>query len=261
MRLPVILCLFLAGCGASYEVPVAGPGPAGPAPVVPAGPPRTAADFARVAARVEPAGEGLCREENPQAPGRWCDYRIALDADPRMPPNAFQTEGEDGRPVVVLGASLLAEMRSDDEIAFVLSHEMSHHIAGHIPKQAQQQVLGALILGGLVAAAGNPSGGPASDQAIRQAMDIGATIGGRSYSQSYELEADTLGAYVAARAGYDPERGAAIFERPTLANAGGPPLLASHPGSAQRQAAVAEVAAGIRRQQALGLVPTPGRGA
>ena len=135
MRLPVLLCLLLAACGTAYEVPVSG-GPAVPPPQLPAGSARTPADFARVAARVEPAGEGLCREENPDAPARWCNYRIALDSDPKMPPNAFQTEGEDGRPVVVLGASLLAEMRSDDEIAFVLSHEMSHHIAGHIPKQA-----------------------------------------------------------------------------------------------------------------------------
>ena len=42
-----------------------------------------------------------------------------------MPPNAFQTRGRDGRPVVVVGARLLAEMQSDDELAFVLSHEMS----------------------------------------------------------------------------------------------------------------------------------------
>ena len=47
-----------------------------------------------------------------------------------MPPNAYQSEGEDGRPNVTVGLQLLAEMRSDDEIAFVLSHEMSHHIAG-----------------------------------------------------------------------------------------------------------------------------------
>ena len=66
-----------------------------------------------------------------------------------------------------------------------------------------------------------------------------------------------LGAYVAARAGYDPERGAAIFGRPALANPGGPPILASHPGSAQRQATVARVAADIRAQAAAGLVPTP----
>ena len=146
-------------------------------------------------------------------------------------------------------------MQSDDELAFVLGHEMSHHIAGHIAKQQQQQVLGALILGGLVAAAGNPYGGPASDQAIQQAMDVGAYVGGRAYSQSYELEADTLGAYITARAGYSPERGADIFGRPALANPGGPAILASHPGSAQRQATVARVAAEIRRQQALGLSP------
>ena len=178
-----------------------------------------------------------------------------------MPPNAYQSEGEDGRPNVTVGVTLLDEMRSDDEIAFVLSHEMSHHIAGHLPKQQQQQVLGALILGGLVAAAGNPYGGPASDQAISQAMDVGAYLGARSYSQTYELEADTLGAFVAARAGYDPERGAQIFGRPALADAGGPPILSSHPGSARRQATVAAVSrrdpppAGPRPHPA----PRPGR--
>ena len=139
----------------------------------------------------------------------------------------------------------------------MLSHEMSHHIAGHIDKQRQQTALGALILGGLVAAGGDATGAPASEAAIRQAMDVGAFVGARAYSQSFELEADTLGAFVAARAGYDPERGADIFLRPALANPGGPPLLASHPGSAQRLATVARVSAEIRRQQALGLVPRP----
>ena len=257
MRLPLALCLLLAGCGASYQVPtVGGPG-AVAIPAIPDGAARTAADFNRVVARVEPAAEAFCREEVPGAPAGYCDFRIRLDTDPDMPPNAYQSEGRDGRPNVTVGATLLAEMRSDDEIAFVLSHEASHHIAGHIPKQAQQQVLGALVLGGIVAAAGNPYGGPASDQAIQQAMDIGAYVGARSYSQTYELEADTLGAFIAARAGYDPERGALIFQRPALANPGGPPLLASHPGSAQRQATVAGVAAEIRRQQALGLQPRP----
>ena len=256
-----LLPLLLAACGATYQVPSALPPGTGAAPVVaPAAPPgraRTPADFARVAARVEPAAEGFCREETAGAPPAWCDFRIRLNTDPRMPPNAFQSEGEDGRPNVTVGVTLLDEMRSDDEIAFVLSHEMSHHIAGHIPKQQQQQVLGALIFGGLVAAAGNPYGGPASDQAISQAMDIGAYVGARSYSQTYELEADTLGAFIAARAGYDPEAGAQIFGRPVLADAGGPPILSSHPGSAQRRQTVAAVAAEIRRQQALGLTPRP----
>ena len=196
----------------------------------------------------------MCRE---QAPGADCDFRIGLETDPKMPPNAFQTLNEQGRPVIIVSASLLGEMQSDDELAFVLSHEASHHIAGHIARQQQQQALGALVLGGLVAAAGQAYGSPASDDAIRQAMDVGAYVGARAYSQSYELEADTLGTYVTARAGYAPERGADIFGRPALANPGGPPILASHPGSAQRQATVARVAADVRAQQAAGLVPTP----
>jgi predicted Zn-dependent protease len=257
MRAPFALCLLVAACGTTYEVPVASPGEVqvAVAPSRPGGG-RTAADFAQVVGRIEPAAEAFCREET-GAPPAYCDYRVFLDADPRMPPNAFQTRGRDGRPVVVVGARLLAEMQSNDELAFVLGHEMSHHIAGHIDRQQQQSVLGALILGGLVAAAGDPYGGPASDQAIRNAMDVGAYVGGRAYAQSYELEADTLGAYITARAGYSPERGAEIFGRPSLANPGGPAILASHPASAQRQATVARVAAEIRRQQAAGLTPRP----
>ena len=260
MRSPAAcaLLILLAGCGATYEVPTALPDAGGASvagPAVPAGRARTPADFTRVASRVEPVAESFCRDEGRVAA---CDFRVRLDRDPRMPPNAYQSMGEDGRPNVTMGLKLLEEMRSDDEIAFVLSHEMRHHIAGHIPKQQQQQVLGALVLGGLVAAAGNPYGGPASEQSISQAMDLGAYIGARSYSQTYELEADTLGAYITARAGYDPEAGAAIFGRPALANPGGPPILTSHPGSAQRQSTIAAVAADIRRQQALGLSPRPG---
>lgn len=250
------LALALAACGTTYQVPVVS-GTTGPVAVLPGGAARTPGDFNRVVARVEPVAEAFCREENPGAAPGFCDYRITLDRDPDQPPNAYQTRDDDGRPLIVFGSTLLAQMQSDDEIAFVLSHEASHHIAGHIPKQQQQQMLGALALGGLVAVAGDSIGMPASQQQIEQAMNVGAYVGARSYSQTYELEADTLGAFITARAGYDPERGAQIFGRPALDNPGGPPILTSHPASAQRQATVARVAAEIRRQQALGLVPSP----
>jgi Zn-dependent protease with chaperone function len=258
-----LLPLFLAACGATYMVPPAelpSGGTAVPVAVqaYPSGSARSVADFSRVASRVEPVAEAFCREENAGAPAAWCDYRIRLNTDPRMPPNAYQSQGNDGRPNITVGVTLLAEMRTDDEIAFVLGHEASHHIAGHLPKQQQQQMLGAILMGGIVAAAGSSSGG-ASDQAIQQAMDVGAYLGARSYSQTYELEADTLGAFITARAGYDPERGAQIFLRPVMASAGGPAILSSHPASARRQATVSAVAADIRRQRASGLTPRPGQ--
>ncbi len=250
------LCLSLAACGTTYQVPVAEGGAvtAAPAAARGGGKARTASDFRRVAARVEPVAEQFCREER-GAGGNACDFAIGLDKDPRMPPNAFQTLNDDGRPIIIVSAALLDQMTSDDEIAFVLSHEASHQIAQHISKQQQQSILGAMVMGGLVVAAGGYGGMGASDEAIQQAMDLGAMVGGRAYSQSYELEADTLGAFIAARAGYDPERGALLFTSPALA--GGGALLSTHPASAQRMATVSRVAAEIKRQEAAGLEPRP----
>lgn len=251
-----VLCLLLAACGTTYQVPIAeGTVPAAtPTPQRTGGKARTAADFRRVAARVEPVAEKFCREERGGA-GQSCDFAISLETDPRMPPNAFQTLNEQGRPIIVVSAALLDQMTSDDEIAFVLSHEASHQIAQHISKQQQQSILGAMVMGGLVVAAGSYGGGGASDEAIQQAMDLGAMAGGRAYSQTYELEADTLGTFITARSGYDPERGALLFTSPALA--GGGALLSTHPASAQRVATVANVAAEIKRQEAAGLEPRP----
>jgi Zn-dependent protease with chaperone function len=258
--LALVFGLALAGCSTTYEVPApAETGPLVPGRPAPGGSARTSGDFGRVALRVEPVAERFCREEIPQAPAGYCDFVIMLEDDPRMPPNAFQTRGRDGRPVVVVSTQLVGQMRSNDEIAFVLAHEAAHHIAEHIPRQQQSQMLGALILGGMVAAAGQAAGTPVSQDAIREAMDVGAFVGGRVYSQDYELEADWLGAFITARAGYDPERGAQIFGRPALSGSGGPVILSSHPGSPQRLALVAQAADEIRRQQAAGQVPRPGR--
>jgi Zn-dependent protease with chaperone function len=254
-----VLCLALAACGTTYQVPTTGsPAAAVPSAGPVAGSRRDARDFRRVAARIEPVAENVCREEAPGAPASYCDYVILLEDDPRMPPNAFQTMTDAGRPAIVVGATLLDQMQSNDEIAFVLSHEAAHHVARHLSKQQQGQMLGALILGGLVAATGAGSANPAANQrAIEDAMNVGAFVGGRAWSQDFELEADWLGAFIAARAGFDPERGAAVFARPALASSGGPVILSTHPASPQRTALAARAAAEIRRQQAAGLVPRP----
>jgi Zn-dependent protease with chaperone function len=248
----------LSACTPPPPSPVPGGAPLPPAPgAAPTdgtGAPMSRSDYDRVVARVEPTAEAMCREEAPGAPPLYCDFLFGLDRNPGSPPNAFQTRDATGRPVIVMTRALLGEMDSRDEIAFVLGHEAAHHIARHLPRQQQSQVVGALILGGIATAAG---GDYATPEALQEAMDMGAFLGGRAYSQDYELEADWIGAFITARAGYDPERGAQIFARPALASSGGPRILSTHPASPDRLARVSRVSAEIRRQQAAGLTPSP----
>jgi predicted Zn-dependent protease len=71
--------------------------------------------------------------------------------------------------------------------------------------------------------------GNASEEAVGRSDGAWRVARRARYSQSYELEADVVGAFIAARAGYDPELGARVFTRPVLAGGGG--LLSTHPAS------------------------------
>ncbi len=230
MRAKLLLVAFLlGGC-------MAPPAPAPPPAAATATPARldaatAARNFAEVVARVEPVAERECRA---RAPRLNCDFLIVVDDRPGVGPNAFQTVDRSGRPVLGFTLALIADARNQDELAFILGHEAAHHIKGHLPRTRQTALAGALILGALAAAGGADTGG------VRAAQDIGATVGARTFSREFELEADRLGAVIAFRAGHDPERGAAYFSRiPDPGNR----FLGTHPPNAQRIEVVrAEVA-------------------
>lgn len=236
----LLLLLALAAC-----TPAPPPVETAPAPSQGAGL-RSAregvAAFRRVAARVEPVAEQVCREVHPGAPRRFCDFRTDVLMDPRDPPNAYQTIGRDGRPVITFNVNMLRTVRNDHEIAFIFAHEAGHQIARHI-EQTRANALAGALLGGLIVAAGggDPSAG----------MDLGAQIGVRTYSKTYELEADALAAQIAWRAGYSPEIGARSFEQTRGSRA----LLSTHPPSSERLARVNAEIARIRAAEARGQVP------
>lgn len=239
MRLVLILALGLL-TSACTVTPVPAPGPApvpgAPAPTPIALPsPRQAADnFIAVVDRVEPVAERVCRAE---APGAMCDFQIVVDKRVTQPPNAFQTLDAQGRPIIAFTIALIAEAQNQDELAFILGHEAAHHIADHIPRQRETAIQGA-VLAGLLAAAGG-----ADPNTIRVAQNAGATVGSRVYSKDFELEADALGTVIAARAGYDPLRGAEYFTRiPDPGNR----FLGTHPPNASRIATVRRTMAGLR---------------
>lgn len=195
---------------------------------------RLANNFRSVVQRIEPVAERECRA---RTSGLDCDFLIVVDDRPGQPPNAYQTLDNAGRPILAMTVGLIAQADNVDEIAFVLGHEAAHHIQDHLGKQRQNATAGALVFGSLAQITGGGS------QAIETATRLGATVGSRSYSKNFELEADALGTVIAHNAGYDPVRGAEFFNRIPDP---GDRFLGTHPPNADRIKTVRRVAAELR---------------
>ena len=233
--IPLVLSIGLAGCVSTVEPSQPSqPAPTKAAKKAPSVP--TKADmntFAQVVSRVEPIAERECRN---RTKGANCDFRIVVDDRPGQPANAFQTLDKNGRPILAFNLALIADVRNRDELAFVMGHEASHHIAGHIPRQQQNAAAGAIILGGLATLVG------AGSSVVDTAVDLGASVGARTYSKDFELEADALGTVITKRAGYNPVKGAEFFTQ--IADPGDR-FLGTHPPNAKRMETVRRVNAGL----------------
>jgi predicted Zn-dependent protease len=217
-----MLALVLAACAPLAPVPAPRPQPAVIDPGARLDSQTAARNFVQVVERTRPIAMRECQARNPRGN---CDFLIVIDDRPGQPPNAFQTVQRDGRPVIGFTLALIADARNQDELAFILGHEAGHHIAGHLPRVQQSAAAGALILGTLATLGG------AGQAEVDAASRLGASVGARTYSRDFELEADMLGTVVAHRSGFDPERGAAFFSRiPDPGNS----FLSTHPPNAQR---------------------------
>lgn len=236
MRTPalaLIAALALAGCVSTpvLQVPQA---PPGADPEVAARAQLAVRNFLQVVEDVEPVAERECRR---QAPDLNCDFRIVVERDPRAGVNAFQTEDEAGRPLVIFTLGLIAVARNTDELAFIMGHETGHHIARHLMLQRVRAEAGARLFEELARARG------ANANTIGRAGQLGSFVGARSFSQQAELEADAVGTVISFEAGYDPVRGAEFFTRipePGMA------FLSSHPPNSERIEIVRQTAARLR---------------
>ena len=129
---------------------------------------------------------------------------------------------------VFLGASLLDFChRYEDELAFVIGHEMAHVIRGHAADRLLEESAFRLV-SGLMRRAG-PLGAVVKEAGFR-VLDS-------AYSQDQEFEADELGSRLAEAAGHHPLAAVRLFER-LQAVEGEPPALgqyfSSHPTPAER---------------------------
>jgi len=96
---------------------------------------------------------------------------------------------------IYITRALLEALESDDEVAFVLGHEIGHVAGDHIRKQLSQAIAGSILLDIL-------TGG--SSQLVRIGTDIMFSLYQSGYSRQHERDADTRGVRYMKAAGYNP---------------------------------------------------------
>lgn len=145
--------------------------------------------------------------------------------------NAFALPG--GPIFVNLGTIQAAD--NEAELAGVLAHEMSHVYMQHSAKQAPKATVAQIIAG--LAGAVLPQSGLGS--LGRMGIQIGAGTMLMKYSRSDEAQADSTGAIIMYRAGYNPRSMADFFLKlEQKYGKGGLQVLSDHPNPGNRQTAI-----------------------
>jgi Zn-dependent protease with chaperone function len=188
---------------------------------------------------VERVGERLA--QNIPNEFRHPQFRYTFDVVNVSDLNAFALPGGP----MYINRGMLEAARNEGEVAGVLAHEISHVALRHGTAQAGKATpyqVGS-ILGQI---AGAILGGVAGQVISLGSQVIPGTMF-LKYGREYERQADTLGAQIMARAGYDPRDMANMFQTiQAKGGAGGPEWLSSHPNPGNRQAAITKEAALLR---------------
>ena len=151
--------------------------------------------------------------------------------------NAFCMPG--GKIVVYEG--ILPVAQTDDELATVIAHEVAHAVAKHSNERLSQAILrqyGGQALGQIL------SGSSAGAQVIGNIL---YNVGGKlifelPYSRKQEYEADQIGLYLMALAGYDYHNAPNLWVKMASRSGGGnqSEVISSHPNDQNRIRAIRE---------------------
>lgn len=144
--------------------------------------------------------------------------------------NAFCMPG--GR--IAFFSGILTKLNlSDDEVAMVMGHEIAHALREHARKRNSQSALVSIA---------SKLGGAALSQYTGidpRITDAGTNIVGQltvmKFSRGDETESDLVGIDLAARAGFDPRAGVALWQKMSAVNAQQPmEFLSTHPSGNSR---------------------------
>ena len=127
-------------------------------------------------------------------------YVIEEDSKGKSSINAFSLPGG-----YVYIFKELMDLLDDDELAFVLSHEVGHIVSRHHIKRLQAAMGYNILMAASAVGARNPNFSQALSYALEQIM--------MGYSREDEFNADQLAAKYSKKAGFDPSAGARVMEK------------------------------------------------
>ena len=142
---------------------------------------------------------------------------------------------------IVFYTGILPIAANETGVAAIMGHEVAHALANH-----GQQRMSAGMLQQFGAVAGNIAiKDEESRNAFNQYYGVGSQVGLMlPFSRSHETEADKIGLYIMAIAGYNPDEAAELWKR-MKANGGGeapPEFMSTHPSNDTRIAHLTDLA-------------------
>lgn len=165
------------------------------------------------------------------------NFKFHLLAD-RKVVNAFALPGGQ----IFITEALFRLLKTEDELAGVLGHEIGHVVGRHSSEQmAKSNLINGLTTAVVVGASGEGGG----METARIAQMVGQMVN-MKYGRNDELESDKLAVLFLLQAGYDPEAMIRVMEVLRDASGGGgsqPEFMSTHPAPANRMEVIrAEIA-------------------
>ncbi len=174
-----------------------------------------------------------------------CDYSYRVAGTTEV--NAW-TNGS----TIMVSSGMMRFAETDTELAVVFGHELAHNVRHHLTKSRVNSVAastGGTVIDIVLGTVGIPTFGVFAT--------VGSALGGRVYSKAWEREADRVGLYFAARAGYDVDKAQLLWRRLAVVYGGDGQFSGTHPSYAERIVDVNATAREIDAKRAKGEPLTP----
>ena len=162
-----------------------------------------------------------------------CGYTLRYEKEGAF--NAYATE-EEGQNLIVVTTGTLELTQNEEELAFIVAHEIGHHISDHVSGDVGLTVgegIGLLI--GLAIVSDDSYTAEDAVDIVETTTAIGGMADRPAFNRGQELEADLFAIKLLHNAGFDVDKGITVLRNlATISNPSG--FFSTHPAGPQRLA-------------------------